>query len=215
MIGFILLGAPGSGKGTQAKRLQADLKIPHISTGDMLRQEISRGSALGLRVKDILASGKLVDDELMNKVIENRFSQDDVKAGFVLDGYPRTSAQAGSLEKVLALKKLSLPLAVQIDLPKAELSKRLLGRLSCTQCGSSFHRQLNPPRVENKCDQCGSALIQRKDDNEETVCKRLEVYEKETAVLLDYYRSRGLLKEVNGLQSMEKITEDIKRALGI
>jgi adenylate kinase len=215
MIGIVLLGAPGSGKGTQAKRLQLDLHIPHISTGDTLRREIDRGSELGLRVKDILASGKLVDDELMGEIIKERFSQDDVKKGFVLDGYPRTTAQAELLDGIFKSKGFPPAKAVQIDLPKNELLNRLVGRLSCTKCGASFHRTLNRPKKDSLCDVCGSALIQRKDDSESTVGKRLEVYEKETAVLLDYYKKQGQLKAVDGLQAMEKLTADIKKALGV
>lgn len=213
MIGIILLGAPGSGKGTQAKRLQSLLKVPHISTGDMLRQEIGRGSDLGLRVKDVLASGKLVDDQLMGEVIERRFCEEDVKGGFILDGYPRTLAQTQFLESVLKSKKFQSPRAVQIDLPEGELKERILGRLSCTKCGSSFHVRLNPPKSEEICDTCGASLIQRKDDSEQTVAKRLEVYKSETAPLLKYFKDRGQLVRVDGQKSVEAITTAIQLGL--
>ncbi len=214
-IRCIFLGAPGSGKGTQAKKLQQDLKIPHISTGDMLRQEIDAKSELGNRVKEILSAGKLVDDALMIEVIKNRFSRDDVKDGFMLDGYPRTENQAVALEKILKESGLESTTSVYIHLDNSELTRRLLGRLSCSKCGTTFHRELNPPKKDGICDVCGTALVQRKDDTKETVLKRIEVFEKETSVLLDFYKKRGQLIEINGNQKVEKITADIRKALEV
>ena len=215
MIAVVLLGAPGSGKGTQAKRLQSELNIPHISTGDMLRREIEQGTQLGVRVKDILANGKLVDDQLMAEIIQSRLSQDDIRNGFLLDGYPRTTAQAELLDSIFKAKGFPAARAIQIDLPKSQLIERLVGRLSCIKCGSSFHRTLNKPKEDSICDVCGSDLVQRKDDSETTVGKRLEVYENETAILLEYYRKRGALQSVDGTQSVEKLTLEIKKALGV
>lgn len=209
----IFLGAPGSGKGTQAKRLQAQLNIPHISTGDMLRQEIAKGSDLGNRVKEIMAQGRLIDDQLMTEVIEKRFSASDIKTGFMLDGYPRTVNQAASLKSIIEKLSLQEPKTIYIKLGFDELKNRLLGRLSCSKCGSTFHVKLNPPKTSGICDACGSQLSQRKDDTEEAVVNRLKVFEKETAPLLDYYKQSKSLIEINGAQEMEKITADILRSL--
>lgn len=206
------MGAPGSGKGTQAKRLQEFYSIPHISTGDMLRTEVDKGSKLGLQVKEILASGKYVSDELISSVVRQRFSMDDVKRGFILDGYPRTVAQAETLKKILRDLSISQPTVIYIDVDKKELVSRLTGRLTCPKCGNVFHKDLNPPKKAMTCDKCGySPLVQRKDDAEETVVKRLEVFEKETSVLVDYFKSEGRFEKINGALSVDKITGILKK----
>lgn len=213
-LGCILLGAPGSGKGTQAKRLQSAFSIPHISTGDMLRAEVTKESPLGKQVKEIMTTGKLVSDELMTAVVESRFKQPDVKAGFLLDGYPRTTNQAESLEKILKSNGLTDPVVIYLELNNKILTERLLGRLTCTKCGAAFHKDLNPPKVSMTCDSCGHApLVQRKDDSEETVVKRLKVFEDETSVLLDFYGKKGRLKTVDGSQNVDLITDILKRSL--
>lgn len=212
-LGCILLGAPGSGKGTQAKRLQATFKIPHISTGDILRAEIAKQSPLGIQVKEIMASGKLVSDDLISEVVAERFKDADVRKGYLLDGYPRTLKQAETFSKFLASHQFSNPVVIHLELSNDELKRRLLGRLSCSKCGAVFHKDLNPPKVENICDVCGSNLVQRKDDSEETVVKRLRVFEDETAVLLNFYSKLGLLKNINGAQDLDQITRELENVL--
>lgn len=212
--GLILLGAPGSGKGTQAKRLQKELNIPHISTGDILRAEVAKGSPLGLKVKEIMQSGALVNDQLIGEVVDQRFNEPDVRKGFILDGYPRTVAQAVMLEELFAKKNLPKPVVIYFEMDHRVLVDRLTGRLSCPQCGAVFHRSLNPPKKENICDHCGHmGLIQRKDDSEETISKRLDIFENETSILLDFYSQKGNLKRLNGLQSVDKLYEEILKAL--
>lgn len=208
-VSCILLGAPGSGKGTQAKRLEVHFGIPHISTGDIFRSEINSGSALGLKVKEIISSGALVNDELTTEIVAQRFSKPDVKKGFLLDGFPRTIPQAESLNKILQSNGLPSPIAVYLNLSKDVLMKRLLGRLSCTKCGSVFHREFNPPKKDMVCDACGSPLQQRKDDTEEAVKKRLKVFDDETAVLLNYYSERQQLQTVDALLAVDDITKVI------
>lgn len=206
----ILLGAPGSGKGTQAKKLQERFNIPHISTGDILRKEIEAGSELGKRVQQIMASGKLVGDDLIVEIVRNRFSKQDVQSGFVLDGFPRTIHQADSLSDILKEAKLPLPKVLQLDVPDQVLIDRLTGRMSCAQCGTVYHRRLNPPRKAGICNECGSTkFVERKDDSEETVRKRLNVYKAETEPLVDYYRSRGLLEALDANLEMDLITNAI------
>jgi adenylate kinase len=213
-IGTILLGAPGSGKGTQAKRLQSLFHVPHISTGDMLRAEVAKASDLGKKVQEVMSSGKLVNDDLMMAVIEERFKADDVKRGYLLDGYPRTVKQAESFDKMLKKMNLPNPKVVYLELETEALANRLLGRLSCTKCGAVFHKELNPPKKENVCDACGhSPLVQRKDDSEETIVKRLKVFNDETSVLLDFYSKRNQLKKIDGSLPVDEITEELKRAL--
>jgi adenylate kinase len=212
-LGCILLGAPGSGKGTQAKRLQQAFKIPHISTGDILRAEIAKSSPLGIQVKEIMTSGKLVSDELVSKVVAERFKEPDVRAGYLLDGYPRTLTQAETFDAMLAANAFSKPVVINLELSKDELKRRLTGRLSCAKCGAVFHIDLNPPKKNMICDSCGSQLVQRKDDSEETAIKRLKVFEDETAVLRQFYNDRGQLRNVDASQDLEKITAELKAIL--
>lgn len=214
-FGCILLGAPGSGKGTQAQIISKDLSIPHISTGDILRSEVNSGSALGQEVKEIMTSGSLVSDELMIKIVEKRMSQDDVKKGFILDGFPRTIPQAEQLALILASKSLPSPRVILMEVPREVLVERLTGRLTCSACGRAFHRTLNPSRKPGLCDLCGSTLVERKDDSLETAKKRLEVYTLETQPLIDFYAKRGALKVIPGDRPMSAISSSLKEALGV
>ena len=214
-LACIFLGATGSGKGTQAKKLEKKLQMPHISTGDMLRQEIDRGSSIGLKVKEILAAGKLVDDATMLDVLRSRFSQPDVKSGFILDGYPRNIKQAEALEKVLKEIGISKVRVLYLSLAKDSLVERLVGRLTCPKCGSVFHKEFNKPKVDGTCDYCGTSPLQhRKDDSEDTAVQRLEVFEEQTRPLIDFYRQRGVMTEVNAGQSMAEVEKSLERALG-
>lgn len=215
-LACIFLGAPGSGKGTQAKKLEAKLNIPHISTGDMLRQEIDRASPLGLQVKEILASGKLVDDALMIDVIKARLSQKDAQAGFILDGYPRNLQQAQALDKLLNSIGIKSVKVLYLSLAQDALVERLVGRLSCPKCGAVFHKEFNKPKIENTCDQCGHSPLQhRKDDSEDTAVQRLQIFDSQTKPLIDFYTKSGLLSEVNAAQSMEKVSAELLKALGV
>lgn len=214
-IGCILLGAPGSGKGTQAKIISNLLKIPHVSTGDALRSEIAKKSELGLKVAGILAAGELVSDELVDAIVASRLAQPDASSGYILDGYPRNIAQANQLARILSSLKHPAPIAVYIELPETELLRRILGRLSCSKCGSIFHQVFNAPKASMICDNCGATLVQRKDDTEETVKTRLAVYRQETAPLLSFYSQSGRLITVNGLQAISDITRDIGTALKV
>ncbi len=209
--GSILLGAPGSGKGTQAKVLSKELGIPHISTGDILRAEVNSGSPLGNKVKEIMSSGKLVSDDLITEIVEKRFEQPDVKRGFILDGFPRTTAQAESLERILSNQNLGSPQVILLEVAREALIERLTGRLTCGKCGQAYHRKLNPPKSTGVCDVCGAALVERKDDSLETVVRRLDVYENETRPLIDYYAQKGRLKRLSGDQEMGQITGAIRK----
>jgi len=212
--GSILLGAPGSGKGTQAKVLSEDLRIPHISTGDILRSEVQSESQLGNRVKEIMTSGKLVSDELICEIVAKRFHKPDVSKGYLLDGFPRTVAQADALEGILKESGLPSPKVILLNVGEEILIERLTGRLTCSQCGRAFHKTLNPPKMVGKCDACDGELVQRKDDSLETVKKRLNVYEEETKPLIEFYSRKGLLTTLSGDQEMSKITTGIRKIFG-
>ncbi len=212
-IACILLGAPGSGKGTQAKRLQADLKIAHISTGDILRGEIAKASALGLRVKEVLASGQLVDDALIQALIKSRFAESDVERGYVLDGYPRNPDQVEQLETILQERHLPFPKVIYLKVDPEILTSRIVGRLSCSSCGAIFHDKLNPAKQPGVCDTCGGGLVRRKDDDAGVVQERLKVFELETAPLLALFGNKQNLYEVDGLMPIEDITGKLKEIL--
>lgn len=212
----IFLGAPGSGKGTQAKILEKKMNAPHISTGDMLRREIDRGSPLGLKVKEILAKGQLVEDGLMLDIIKSRLGQADVKAGFILDGYPRNLAQASALEKIFEELGIKKTVVVYMALSKEHLIQRLVGRLSCPKCGAVYHKDFSRPKKDNVCDSCGTSPLQhRKDDNEDTAVQRLEVYATQTQPLLEHYKKLGVLVEINAAQPMSAVEADLARAMGL
>lgn len=202
----VFLGPPGAGKGTQAARLSTKYGLPKISTGDMLRGAVAAGSELGGRVKAIMESGELVPDGIMAAVVEERLGQPDCGNGAILDGYPRTRPQAEELDGLvgrLSLGQVNLVLLLQV--PRAELVRRLSGRRTCPACGANYHVEFHPPRVEGVCDRCGAQLEQRADDREEAVVERLSVYEERTAPLVDYYRTRGVLQEVDGRGTVEEV----------
>ena len=209
-MNLILLGAPGAGKGTQAELLTAKLGIPAISTGNMLREAMANGSNLGKQVKQCMDEGKLVSDDLIMNLVADRVTQPDCKNGYILDGVPRTLAQAEALEAM----GVRIDYVVSIEVDDSEIEGRMTGRRVCGKCGASYHIVANPPKMEDVCDSCGSALVIRKDDAPETVRKRLEVYHATTEVLKDFYGKLGRLCLINGSQSIEGANEDILKAIG-
>ena len=209
-MNLILLGAPGAGKGTQAELLVKKLSIPAISTGNMLREAIANGTELGKKAKQFMDEGALVPDELILGIIGDRVAQSDCAKGFILDGVPRTLAQAEALEA----KGIRIDHVVSIEVDDSVIEGRMTGRRVCGKCGASYHVVANPPKVDGVCDSCGSELVIRKDDKPETVRKRLEVYHATTEVLKDFYGKLGRLVEVNGSQPIEKANEDILAAIG-
>lgn len=207
---LILLGAPGAGKGTQAEVLCKELNIPTISTGNILRAAIKNGTPTGLKAKSFMDAGKLVPDEVIIGIITDRLAEEDCKNGFILDGVPRTIAQAEAMEKA----GITFDAVVSIEISDEAIMERMSGRRVCESCGSSYHLVAVPPKVEGVCDKCGGKLVQRKDDAPETVKDRLTVYHKETEPLKDFYSERGLLKPVETLATLEETSQAILRALG-
>ena len=211
---IIMLGAPGAGKGTQAKQIAAKYSIPHISTGDIFRANIKNGTELGKKAKEYMDQGLLVPDELTCDLVMDRIAQDDAKNGFVLDGFPRTIPQAEALDKALSDIGDSVDYAVNVEVPDENIITRMGGRRACVGCGATYHVQFNPTKVEGVCDRCGKELILRDDDKPETVKKRLDVYHEQTQPLIDYYTNKGIIKEVDGTQDMNKVFDDIVDILG-
>ena len=207
---LILLGAPGAGKGTQAELLCGKLGIPQVSTGNIIRAEIKSGTELGLRVKSLVEAGRLVPDDLVIELLKNRIAQPDCENGFLLDGFPRTIPQAEALEGICRVDAV-----VEILVPDEAIVNRMSGRRTCPACGATFHVTHNPPKKEGVCDNCGAALIIRPDDDPEVVKGRLNVYHEQTEPLIAFYRERGLLKTVDGEQSLEAVAAGINEALGI
>ena len=210
----IFLGPPGAGKGTQARELAASSRVPHVATGDMLREAVAAQTPLGLEAKRYMDSGGLVPDDVVIGLVGERLEQPDAKAGCVLDGFPRTVAQAQALDALFAGKSLTLDRVIYFNVSRLELLRRLTGRRVCRTCGHTYHLVSAPPKVAGKCDVCGGELYQRADDSEATVATRLDVYQKQTAPLLDYYRGRKLLTEVAAEGSVEQVAEAIRRAVG-
>ena len=210
-MNLILLGAPGAGKGTQAEMLAAKLQIPTISTGNMLREAMANGSDLGKQVKTCMDEGRLVSDELVLGIVKERTAKPDCQNGFILDGVPRTLAQAKALDEM----GVRLDHVVSLEIDDAVIEGRMTGRRVCPKCGASYHITANPPAKENTCDQCGAELIIRKDDAPETVKSRLVVYHESTEVLKDYYAAQNKLRLVEGNQSIEGAFQDILKALGV
>jgi adenylate kinase len=211
---IILLGPPGAGKGTQAAGIVDKYKIPHISTGDIFRKNIKEGTDLGKKAKEYMDQGLLVPDELTVGLVTDRITQDDCKNGFMLDGFPRNVAQAQQLGQYLNSVDLALDRVINIEVDKDILVGRAVGRRICKSCGATYHVEFNPPKVDGTCDVCGGELYQRADDNEETVSKRIQVYLDETKPLADYYSNEGIIANINGEQSIDKVFADIVDALG-
>ena len=210
----VLLGPPGAGKGTQAATMVEKYHIAHISTGDLLRAAVKEGTPLGLEAKGYMESGQLVPDSLILGLVEERIQKEDCQEGFLLDGFPRTPAQADALGEMLNKLNQALDAVINIQVPMDKLMARLTGRRVCKSCGATFHNVFNPSAEGDFCDKCGAELYQRADDTEETVKARLDVYEQQTAPLISYYAEKGLLKDINGDQDIKKVDEDIARALG-
>ncbi|RJQ39850.1 MAG: adenylate kinase [Nitrospiraceae bacterium] len=202
---IVLLGAPGAGKGTQAKKLIDKYGIPQISTGDILRQNVAEGTPLGKEAKSFMDKGELVPDRVVLGLVEDRLKKDDCKKGYILDGFPRNTAQAEALDKILASLNMSLTGALSVDVPKDDLMKRLTGRRTCKGCGQMYNIYFSAPKKEGLCDKCGGALFHRDDDKEETIKRRLDVYDAQTAPLIDYYKKSGILKSVTGVGSIDEI----------
>ncbi|RRD95648.1 adenylate kinase [Clostridiales bacterium COT073_COT-073] len=213
-MNIIMLGAPGAGKGTQAKRLAEGYGIPHISTGDILRSNISRGTELGQKAKGFIDAGALVPDDLVIQLVADRLEEEDAKAGFIFDGFPRTIPQAQSLDQMLKEKGRKIEFAVNIDVPDQVIVERMSGRRFCINCGASYHTEYLKPQTEGVCDKCEGELALRKDDEPETVLKRLEVYHDQTEPLIAYYRNNGVLKEVDGTKEVAEILAEIRKQLG-
>lgn len=211
---IIMLGAPGAGKGTQAKMIAEKYSIPHISTGDIFRANIKEQTELGMEAKQYMDKGLLVPDELTVKILLDRVAKDDCKNGYVLDGFPRTIPQAEVLDKAVAELNDKLDYAINVDVKDENIVKRMSGRRACLKCGATYHVEHIPPKQEGICDKCGSELVLRDDDKPETVQKRLSVYHEQTQPLIDHYSEKGILKEVDGSQDMKDVFNAIVEILG-
>lgn len=209
ILNLIFLGPPGAGKGTQARMIQEKYSIPQISTGDLMRSEISSGSSLGERVKSYIESGGLVPDELTLNILLNRINKDDCKNGYLLDGFPRTVGQAVALDKALAEKNSEISAVIALEVEDSELTSRLSDRRICKGCGDSYHLQFKKPSVAGKCDQCGGELYQRRDDSEEVIKNRLKTYHEQTAPLVDFYSQKKKLSKICGKNKIEVIFSEI------
>lgn len=210
---ILLMGPPGAGKGTQAEKLIREYGIPQISTGDMFRAAVKSGTALGKEAKSYMDKGALVPDSVTVGIVKERLAQDDCKKGWILDGFPRTTAQASALDAILHDLGIQLTAVLDFNVNRDDLVKRVSGRLVCRQCGASFHKEFRPPKQEGVFDNCGGELYQRADDNEVTVRERLAVYDTSTKPLIDYYKVSGRYYEINGDQSMDKVFADVQAAL--
>lgn len=210
---ILLMGPPGAGKGTQSEKLIREYGIPQISTGDMFRAAVKSGTALGKEAKSYMDKGALVPDSVTVGIVKERLAQDDCKKGWILDGFPRTTAQASALDAILHDLGIQLTAVLDFNVNRDDLVKRVSGRLVCRQCGASFHKEFRPPKQEGVCDNCGGELYQRADDNEVTVRERLAVYDTSTKPLIDYYKVSGRYYEINGDQSMDKVFADVQAAL--
>lgn len=208
-MNIVFLGPPGAGKGTQAKILIDRYGIPQISTGDMLREHRAKGTPLGKKAQEYMDKGQLVPDEIILGMVKERLSQSDCEKGFILDGFPRNVAQAEALDTLLSELNKKLDFALALIVPDELLVERLTGRRTCKSCGMMYHIKYKPPKVDGKCDVCGGELYQRPDDNEETVRNRLKVYHESTAPLIDYYKNKGILREIDGSKSIEEITAQL------
>ncbi|MDD2957456.1 MAG: adenylate kinase [Lachnospiraceae bacterium] len=211
---IIMLGAPGAGKGTQAKKIAEKYSVPHISTGDIFRSNIKNGTELGMKAKAFMDQGLLVPDELTCDLVVDRIGQDDCKNGYILDGFPRTIPQAEALNTALKSMGTSIDYAIDVEVQDSHIVNRMSGRRACTGCGATYHVKYNAPKAENICDACGEALVLRDDDKPETVQKRLTVYHDQTQPLIDYYKKAGVLRTVDGTLDMEDVFSAIIAILG-
>jgi adenylate kinase len=209
----IFLGPPGAGKGTQAKLVAARFGVPHLSTGDMLRENVSRGTELGLLAKPVMERGELVSDALVLRMVEERVARPDCRNGFIFDGFPRTVAQAEALDAILKRHGLGAPAVIYFNVAEDVLMRRLTGRRMCKVCGEIYNVYDRPPKVEGRCDKDGGELVQRADDRPEVIRERLAAYERQTKTLVEHYRSQGVLHEVDGASSMEAVTASVFGAL--
>jgi len=213
-VKIILLGPPGAGKGTQAKSISSKYEVPHISTGDIFRKHIAKLTPLGVQAKKFIDKGQLVPDELTIDIVKHRLVKDDCSGGFLLDGFPRTVKQAEALDIFLSEAGSEVDKAVFIEVPKGFIIDRMTGRRVCLTCGASYHIKYNPPRISDRCDTCGSDLIQRKDDEISTVSERLDVYDKQTQPLIKYYRDKNVLATVDGTKPINDVFKNINGILG-
>jgi adenylate kinase len=213
-MNVILLGPPGSGKGTQAQKIAEQYHIPQISTGDILRGAVKERTPLGVEAQGYMDQGKLVPDEVVVGIVRERLMAADCKGGFILDGFPRTLPQAEALDVTLGEMKRGIDHVISIEVDNEELLRRLTGRRTCRTCGAMFHLMFNPPKKDGICDQCGGDLYQRDDDQEATIRARLQVYEEQTAPLIAYYREKGLLRPIEGVGAIEEIFQRIVKAVG-
>ena len=211
---IIMLGAPGAGKGTQAKKIAAQYSIPHISTGDIFRANIKNNTELGQKAKTYMDKGELVPDSLVVDLIMDRFKEADCANGYVLDGFPRTIPQAEALDNALKANGEKVDFAINVEVPDENIINRMSGRRACVGCGATYHIKYNPTKVEGVCDACGEKLILRDDDKPETVKNRLSVYHEQTQPLIEYYTGKGVLKEVDGTQPMDDVFAAIVKILG-
>jgi adenylate kinase len=211
---IIMLGAPGAGKGTQAKQIANKYGVPHISTGDIFRANIKEGTELGTKAKGYMDQGLLVPDELTVALVADRINQPDCEKGFVLDGFPRTIPQAEVLDKTLNELNTAMDYAINVDVTDESIIERMAGRRACLDCGATYHIKTIPTKVEGICDTCGSKVVLREDDKPETVKKRLEVYHQQTQPLIDYYQNQNILRTVDGLQPMDQVFNAIVEILG-
>ncbi len=212
---IIMLGAPGAGKGTQAKMIADKYSIPHISTGDIFRANIKNGTDLGKKAKEYMDKGQLVPDELTVEILLDRVANEDCKNGYVLDGFPRTIPQADVLDKELTKLGDKVDFAINVDVPDENIVRRMSGRRACLKCGATYHIEHIPPKQEGICDACGSELVQRDDDKPETVQNRLTVYHEQTQPLIEYYQNKNILKTVDGTRDMQEVFSDIVSILGV
>jgi len=212
---LVLLGAPGAGKGTQAQVISEKFSIPHISTGDIFRSNIKNGTDMGKKAKEYIDKGLLVPDEVTINIVKDRLKESDCKNGFILDGFPRTIPQAEALDGVLSDLGTSLDFVVNISVSDNEIIERLSGRRVCQKCGKSYHIKYNPPTVGGVCDACASKVIQRDDDKEETVMRRIRTYHEQTEPLIDYYGKKGILLTIEGQELIEDTTKEVMKVLGV
>lgn len=212
---IVLLGAPGSGKGTQSALIQDAYDIPQVSTGDILRAAVADGTPVGVKAKGFMSAGKLVPDDVILELVEHRLAQSDAAKGFILDGFPRTIAQAEGLEELIGRRKIALDYVIKIDVPKQDILKRMTSRRVCSNCNAVYNMLSKPPQRDGVCDQCGeAAIVQREDDTEDTVRRRLQIYEADTRPLIDYYDQKGLLHIVDGSRAVELVFQEIQEHLG-